>query len=54
MGHSSRHDKYLKGSDEKEIQFKRTLASLGIGLIYTGKGEAQVNGKSVLFVRNTR
>lgn len=46
MGYSSRHYKYLKGPDEGEIQFKRALASLGIGLIYTGEGEAQVNGKS--------
>lgn len=36
---------YLKGPDEREIQFKRALVSLGIGLIYTGKGEAQAKGK---------
>lgn len=45
VGYTSRHYKYLKGSDEGEIQFKRALQCLGIGLIYTGKGEAQAKGK---------
>ena len=45
VGYTSRHYKYLKGPDEGEIQFKRALESLGIGLIYTGKGEAQAKGK---------
>jgi transposase InsO family protein len=45
VGYTSRHYKYLKGPDEGEIQFKRALGSLGIGLIYTGKGEAQAKGK---------
>lgn len=45
VGYTSRHYKYLKGPDEGEIQFKRALSSLGIGLIYTGKGEAQAKGK---------
>lgn len=45
VGYSSTHYKYLKGPDEGEIQFKRALESLGIGLIYTGKGEAQAKGK---------
>jgi hypothetical protein len=45
VGYSSRHYNYLKGPDEGEIQFKRALTSLGVGLIYTGKGEAQAKGK---------
>jgi hypothetical protein len=45
VGYTSRHYKYLKGPDEGEIQFKRALEALGIGLIYTGKGEAQAKGK---------
>ncbi len=45
VGYTSRHYKYLKGADEGEIQFKRALSCLGIGLIYTGKGEAQAKGK---------
>ena len=45
VGYTSRHYKYLKGADEGEIQFKRALESLGIGLIYTGKGSAQAKGK---------
>ncbi len=45
VGYTSRHYKYLKGPDEGEIQFKRALESLGIGLIYTGKGKAQAKGK---------
>lgn len=45
VGYTSRHYRYLKGPDEGEIQFKRALESLGIGLIYTGKGKAQAKGK---------
>lgn len=45
VGYTSRHYSYLKGPDEGEIQFKRALSCLGIGLIYTGKGEAQAKGK---------
>lgn len=45
VGYTSRHYKYLKGPDEGEIQFKRALEALNIGLIYTGKGEAQAKGK---------
>lgn len=45
VGYTSRHYSYVKGPDEGEIQFKRALTSLGIGLIYTGKGEAQAKGK---------
>jgi len=48
VGYSSRHYKYLKGPDEGEIQFKRALEALNIGLIYTGKGEAQAKGKNDL------
>jgi len=45
VGYTSRHYHYLKGQDEGEIQFKRALTALGVGLIYTGKGEAQAKGK---------
>lgn len=45
VGYSSRHYHYLKGRDEGEIQFKRALTALGVGLIYTGKGESQAKGK---------
>ncbi len=45
VGYSGRHYRYLKGSDEGEVQFKRALESLGIGLVYTGKGRAQAKGK---------
>jgi transposase InsO family protein len=45
VGYTSRHYTYFKGPDEGEIQFKRALESLGVGLIYTGKGEAQAKGK---------
>jgi len=34
--------------DEGEIQFKRALEALNVGLIYTGKGEAQAKGKNDL------
>lgn len=45
VGYTSRHYKYIKGPDQGEIQFKRALASLGVGLIYTEKGAAQAKGK---------
>lgn len=45
VGYTSRHYRYVKGPDEGEIQFKRALASLGVGLIYTEKGAAQAKGK---------
>jgi len=31
--------------DEGEIQFRRALSSLGIGMVYTGKRQAQAKGK---------
>jgi hypothetical protein len=45
VGYTGRHYRYVKGADEGEIQSKRALACLGIGLIYTGKGEAQAKSK---------
>ena len=45
VGYTSRHYQYVKGPDQGEIQFKRALASLGVGLIYTEKGAAQAKGK---------
>jgi len=45
VGYRSRHYTYVKSPDEGEIQFKRALASLGVGLIYTEKGAAQAKGK---------
>lgn len=39
------HYKYLKDPGEGGIQFKRALKALNVGLIYTGKGEAQAKGK---------
>lgn len=43
--HHGVHVHYRVGLDEGEIQFKRALRSLDIGLIYTGKGEAEAKGK---------
>lgn len=43
--HRGVHVTYTRGLDEGEIQFKRALNSLGIGLIYTGKGKAEAKGK---------
>ena len=40
-----RQVRYKLGEDEGEIQFKRALSSLGIGMIYTGKRQAQAKGK---------
>lgn len=45
VGYTGRHFHYHKKPDEGEQQFKRALSELGIGLIYTGKGEAQAKGK---------
>jgi len=43
--HQGIHVKYRLQEDEGEIQFKRTLSSLDIGMIYTGKRQAQAKGK---------
>lgn len=43
--HHGVHVRYVVGLDEGEIQFKRALRSLGIGLIYTRKGAAEAKGK---------
>ena len=43
--HTGVHVKYKLREDEGEIQFKRALGSLGIGMIYTGKRQAQAKGK---------
>lgn len=43
--HHGVHVRYAMGLDEGEIQFKRALRSLNIGLIYTGKGKAEAKGK---------
>ncbi|MGF3573717.1 MAG: hypothetical protein ACQXXG_09920 [Candidatus Bathyarchaeia archaeon] len=43
--HQGVHARYKLREDEGEIQFKRALSSLGIGMIYTGKRQAQAKGK---------
>jgi transposase InsO family protein len=43
--HQGVHVRYKLREDEGEIQFKRALSSLGIGIIYTGKRQAQAKGK---------
>jgi len=43
--HKGIHIKYKKREDEGEIQFRRALSSLGIGMVYTGKRQAQAKGK---------
>ncbi len=43
--HKSIRVKYRRKQDEGEIQFKRALQSLGIGMIYTAKRQAQAKGK---------
>jgi len=43
--HRSVHVRYVLGVDEGEIQFKRALRSLDIGLIYTRRGTAEAKGK---------
>jgi transposase InsO family protein len=39
------HVRYKLREDEGEIQFRRALSSLGIGIVYTGKRQAQAKGK---------
>jgi transposase InsO family protein len=43
--HQGVHVRYKLREDEGEIQFKRALSGLGIGMIYTGKRQAQAKGK---------
>ncbi len=43
--HQGIHIKYKIREDEGEIQFRRALSSLGIGMVYTGKRQAQAKGK---------
>jgi len=43
--HQGVHTKYKLREDEGQIQFRRALESLGIGMIYTGKRQAQAKGK---------
>jgi hypothetical protein len=37
--------RYKLREDEGEIQFRKALSSLGVGVIYTGKRQAQAKGK---------
>jgi transposase InsO family protein len=43
--HQGVHVRYKLREDEGEIQFRRALSSLDIGMIYTGKRQAQAKGK---------
>jgi transposase InsO family protein len=43
--HQGVHMRYKLREDEGEIQFRRVLSSLGVGMIYTGKRQAQAKGK---------
>lgn len=43
--HTGVHVRYKLCEDEGEIQFRRALSSLNIGMIYTGKRQAQAKGK---------
>jgi transposase InsO family protein len=43
--HQGVHVRYRLREDEGEIQFRRALSSLDIGMIYTGKRQAQAKGK---------
>jgi len=43
--HQGIHVRYKLREDEGEIQFRKALGSLGIGMIYTGKRQAQAKGK---------
>lgn len=43
--HTGIHVRYKLREDEGEIQFRRALGSLDIGMIYTGKRQAQAKGK---------
>lgn len=40
-----RHYKYIVGESEAEVQFKRALNSIGVGLIYTGESKGAAKGK---------
>lgn len=39
------HYRYIAGESEAEVQFKRALNSIGVGLIYTGEGKGAAKGK---------
>lgn len=41
----SRHYRYIAGESEAEVQFKRALNSIDVGLIYTGEGKGAAKGK---------
>lgn len=43
--HQGIHVRYKLREDEGEIPFRKALSSLGIGMIYTGKRQAQAKGK---------
>ena len=43
--HRGVHVKYALGLDEGEVQFKRALKSLEVGLIYTEEGSPEAKGK---------
>jgi hypothetical protein len=43
--HRGVHVRYKLREDEGGIQFRKALSSLGIGMIYTGKRQAQAKGK---------
>jgi transposase InsO family protein len=43
--HQGVHMRYKLHQDEGEIQFRRALGNLDIGIIYTGKRQAQAKGK---------
>jgi len=43
--HQGVHVRYKLREDEGEIQFRKALSSLGVGMIYTGKRQAQAKGK---------
>ena len=43
--HHGVHVRYVLGLDEGEVQFKRALRSLDIGLIYTEEGSPEAKGK---------
>jgi len=43
--HQGVHVRYKLREDEGEIQFRKALSSLSIGMIYTGKRQAQAKGK---------
>lgn len=43
--HRGVHVRYKLGEDEGEIQFQRVLSELGVGMVYTGKRQAQAKGK---------